>query len=152
MEQDPVLHLETTALRSGAELEAFFTEWKECRLPKAEWTHAAHVAVAAYLSFQHGGEAAFALMKPLIQQYNLAVGGQNTETSGYHETLTRFWMDTVARETARESQLLPAVRKAVAKFGLRSDWHKRHYSFDVVKSVQARREYVAPDLLPEEAS
>jgi len=35
-------------LESESELQRFVGAWKAGRLPKAEWTHAAHVAMAAY--------------------------------------------------------------------------------------------------------
>ena len=47
-------------LESEASLQRFVEEWKAGRLPKAEWTHAAHVAMAAYFAFDHAAAATFA--------------------------------------------------------------------------------------------
>src|SRR5512146_44410 len=68
-------------------------------LPKSDWTHAAHFAAALWL-LRHRGDAAFSDMPPLIRAYNEATGVANTDTSGYHETITiaslrvaRAWLD-----------------------------------------------------------
>ena len=41
-----------------------------------------------------------------------------------------------------------AARKAVARYGEDRDLHVLHYRFDVVRSVEARRGWIAPDLAP----
>jgi len=89
---NPAPSRETFALlESESELQRFVEAWKSGRLPKAEWTHGAHVAMAAYFAFDHAAEATFAIMKAGILHHNTSVGTPNTEDNGYHETLTRFW-------------------------------------------------------------
>ncbi|HEX7884720.1 MAG TPA: hypothetical protein VF474_01970, partial [Phenylobacterium sp.] len=56
-------------------------------LPKPEWTHAAHFAAAFWLLTRPQGDAE-AEMPGLIRAYNAATGVENTDTSGYHETIT----------------------------------------------------------------
>src|SRR5438552_11304240 len=72
-------------------IETLVRQWRECTLPKSAWTHAAHVAVAAYFAFDLGPEELFSNMKRGIIQINESYGGVNGPDSGYHETLTRFW-------------------------------------------------------------
>ena len=36
-----------------------------------------------------------------VGRYNEAVGGKNTETSGYHETITVFWIKRAGPAAAR---------------------------------------------------
>ena len=79
-------------LSAEAALDAFVAAWRAGTLPKPDWTHAAHVGVCAYHAW--GGvplETVCANMRSGIRAYNEAVGTANTATSGYHETLTRFW-------------------------------------------------------------
>jgi hypothetical protein len=85
-------------------------------------------------------------MRSGIIRYNEAVGTANTDTSGYHETLTCFWMATIAGFLDRRSFEggLDAVRAAVAAFGEDRERHKRYYPFDVARDVRARKEWVAP--------
>ena len=77
-------------------LETFLARFETGTLPKSEWTHGAHVAAAA--SYLHGSnfEAVLPLMRARIRFFNEAVGGENTDTSGYHETLTCFWLLVIA--------------------------------------------------------
>ena len=79
-------------LESEQVLDEFVRQWKEGKLPPAQWTHAAHVAVAAYHAFVHRGEVLFEEIKAGIIHHNNSVGTPNTEDSGYHETLTRLWV------------------------------------------------------------
>jgi hypothetical protein len=148
----PAPNRETFALlESESELQRFVEAWKSGKLPKPEWTHAAHVAMAAYFAFDHAAEATFAIMKAGILHHNTSVGTTNTEDSGYHETLTRFWageIDALVR-TSRFPSRLAAVRAAVKEFGGDRDRFRQFYSFDVVRDRRARREWVAPDREPE---
>jgi hypothetical protein len=132
---------------SAAALDEFVRDWERGTLPKSRWTHGAHVGVAAYFAFEHSPEALFQIMKLGIRHYNLSVGTANTEDSGYHETLTRFWADSVgafARLGGFPSRL-EAVRNALARFAEDRKRYELFYSFDVVKDRRARREWVSPD-------
>jgi hypothetical protein len=118
-------------------------------LPKAEWTHAAHFAAAFGLITDPGIDAA-AEMPGLIRAYNLATGVENTDTSGYHETITlaslraaRAWLDE------RPDTSLSAVLSGLlaSPYG-RSDWLLAYWSKPRLFSVEARRSWAPPDLAP----
>lgn len=137
-------------LASDEALASFLRGFETGTLPKTEWTHGAHIAAAAtYLS---GSDAAtvLPLMRRRIRAYNIAVGGGNSATSGYHETLTRFWLviveDFVLR--SRPGSPLHAARLAVAQFGEQRSLHAEYYSGNVVQDCEARREWREPDLQP----
>ena len=134
-------------LESEEALQRFVEAWKAGRLPKAEWTHAAHVAMAAYFAFDHAAEATFAIMKAGILHHNTSVGTPNTEDNGYHETLTRFWSSEIGEfvRAGRYTSRWEAVTAAVAAFGQDRERFRRFYSFDVVRDRRARREWVPPD-------
>src|SRR5712664_3189012 len=147
----PALNRETFALlESDSDLQRFVDAWKAGRLPKAQWTHAAHVAMAAYFAFDHAADATFAIMKAGILHHNTSVGTPNTEDNGYHETLTRFWAGEIGAfvRCGRFMSRLEAVRAAVAAFGKDRERFRLFYSFDVVRDRRARREWVAPDREP----
>lgn len=112
---------------------------------KAEFTHAAHLAVGAYGAVAHR-ERAFEWTKAAILRQNAATGTENTETSGYHETLTRFWSDVLCRETAGMNDAFEAAKLAVARFGDDRDLPRRSYTFDVVSSRTARQTWIPPDV------
>jgi hypothetical protein len=137
-------------LESAAALDDFIVRWRLGSLPKSSWTHGAHVAVAAYLAFDHPEEEALNLTRAGIVYFNTCVGTANTEDSGYHETLTRFWSNEIGNlvRAGRFASRSAAVRHAVQRFGEDRHRHRLFYTFDVVKDRRARREWVAPDRSP----
>ena len=135
-------------LRDAAALDAFVAAWRAGTLPKHEWTHAAHVAVCAWHGWNDAPlDEVFAAMKRGITAYNAAVGTANTATSGYHETLTRFWAGVIVEHlrAAKPATRFEAVRAAVAAFGAARTLHAEHYTFDVVADRRARAVWVPPD-------
>jgi hypothetical protein len=128
-------------------LDAFIAAWRGLRLAKADWTHGAHVAACAYYAFDHDAEATVAILAPAIKAFNVSVGGANTATSGYHETLTRFWTLAIAQHVTQvgAASRWEAVRAALDRFGDDRELPMRAYSFDVVRDPRARAEWVAPD-------
>jgi hypothetical protein len=136
---------------SQSALDAFIQAWEIHTLPKAEWTHAAHVAVCAYYHHQFGPAKALSLMRERIPLYNVAIGGQNTADAGYHETLTILWCQIVAAFLAAQQFATPlaAVRAATAEFGADRKRHELYYTFDVVRDQLARRQWVPPDKQPQ---
>ncbi|MEK6398516.1 MAG: hypothetical protein V4734_10555, partial [Terriglobus sp.] len=124
--------------------------FEEGSLAKSMWTHAAHVAMGAHYVFLLGEADALATMRVRVRAYNEAVGTINSATSGYHETLTRFWIAVLARlhDVHPTKAELECVRQAVTLYGGRRDLHGAYYSFDVVKDTDARREWVAPQHWP----
>ena len=67
-------------------------------LPKPEWTHEAHlIACWVELSVRGGDvDATLDSLRDVIRSYNEATGVANTATGGYHETITRYYVDAVA--------------------------------------------------------
>ena len=88
-------------------------------------------------------------MPGLIRTYNAAVGGENTDTAGYHETITQAYLAgarAVLKDVAAEASLHEAVN-AVLDAGLDDkDWPLRFWRRETLFSVEARRGYVPPDL------
>lgn len=132
-------------LASGPAFAAFIEAWELGTLPKSAWTHAAHVAVAACYRVRHG-RGALARTREGIRRYNTAVGTPNTDSSGYHETLTRFWSGVIAAAVEGLDDEWHAARVAVDRFGEDRQLHTLYYAGDIVRSVEARRGWVAPDL------
>ena len=138
-------------LASEETLAAFLDAFERGAWPKSAWTHAAHVTVAACYALAYPLDDATSRIRQGIQHYNRSVGTINSDHSGYHETLTVFWMAIVKAQLAQvpaETPRLETVRAVVEQLGARRDLFKDYYGFDVVKSVEARRSWVAPDLKP----
>ncbi len=128
-------------------LEAFVAAWHAGGVSRAEWTHGAHVAVCAYYAFERDPDAAFAIVKAGILEFARASGIVHTATSGYHETLTRFWTLVIAAQVRASGagSRWAAARTTLDRFGDDRDLPQRAYSFDVVRDVRARAEWVPPD-------
>lgn len=132
-------------LETHDSFDAFVAAWEAGLLPKAEWTHAAHVAMGACYVVRYG-EAAVDELRRGIKRHNAAVGTLDTAHSGYHETLTRFWAGVVSRLVAGYTDPWLAARHAVLKVGDARDLSRAYYSFDVVRDPIARAAWVPPDL------
>jgi hypothetical protein len=64
----------------------------DCSLPKAQWTHEAHLRVGLWHLLAYSTDEALEMMRARITAYNVACGVGNTDSSGYHETITRFFV------------------------------------------------------------
>ena len=131
-------------------MDAFVAAFENGTLPKERWTHGAHLLTGACYVHALGVSEATNRMRLCVRRYNEAVGGKNTETSGYHETITVAWIKLIGR-LLRDVQ--PIARAefaalAVEHFVKQRDIFRRYYDFDVEKSIEARREWVEPTLQP----
>lgn len=135
---------------SETEIDVFLAAFEGCTLPKVEWTHAAHLLTGACYVYTLGREAALAKMRCCVRQYNESVGGKNTETSGYHETITVMWirlLDHLLRESV-PMQRARFAALAVEQFGTQRDIFHEYYDFDLPGSTKARLQWVEPTLKP----
>ncbi len=119
-------------------------------LPKAEWTHEAHLAACAWLVLERPDIVPQRDLPGIIRAYNLAVGGINDDTQGYHETLTQLYVIGVARFVfgCAAPDLLGKVNALLESELAPRDWPLRFYSREHLFSVAARRGWVEPDLAP----
>src|SRR5262245_54606656 len=79
------------------ELASIVAAFEEGSLPRSQWHHRTHLIVASwYLSHLERAEAKQRICQG-IQHYNCCQGIPNTAESGYHETLTLFWIAVVTR-------------------------------------------------------
>jgi hypothetical protein len=130
------------------EIEVFLAAFEGCTLPKSEWTHSAHLLTGACYVHALGREAALAKMRECVRRYNESVGGKNTETSGYHETITVMWirlLDSLRRE-ATEMERAEFAALAVERFAARRDIFREYYDFDLLGSTEARMRWIEPTL------
>jgi hypothetical protein len=117
-------------------------------LPKPEWTHAAHFAAALWLISQPGRDAR-AEMPGLIRAYNEATGVPNTDTDGYHETITQASLRAAAAWlAAHPGPLADALAGLLASPYGHSRWPLAYWSKARLFSVEARRAWMEPDLQP----
>jgi hypothetical protein len=118
-------------------------------LPKPEWTHEAHLAACLWLVREKPDFVPERDMPGTISAYNVAAGGENTDSAGYHETLTQLYIKGVrafAATLPEGTSLVGAVNALLeSEIGDRS-WPLCFYSKERLFSVEARRGWVEPDL------
>ena len=118
-------------------------------LPREEWTHEAHLAATIYLLSRRSDIDLDTELPDIIRLYNESVGGVNDDTQGYHETITRTFLNG-ARLFLSEADPGEALVDLANEFILspmgRRDWPMRFYSAERLFSVEARRNFVPPDL------
>lgn len=120
----------------------------DCTLPKAEWTHHAHLRAGLWHVLHHGAPAALDLLRARISRYNETVGTMNNDSSGYHETITRFYVTVIDRFVGANDRTMAIddlAARLIAEYGDRR-LPLRCYSESRLFSPVARRSWVEPDL------
>ncbi|MEQ2008429.1 MAG: hypothetical protein ABMA26_16735 [Limisphaerales bacterium] len=131
---------------SDAELLAQF---EACTLPAERWHHAEHIRIAYLYLCHHDFPEALNRMRTGLKALNAAQLVAESLDRGYHETLTRGWLQLVrvilaeygpAENSLEFLEEHPELsqRKSLRLF----------YSRDHIMSWQAKTEFVEPDLAP----
>ena len=120
-------------------------------LPKKDWDHQAHLSVALWYLKKFDKETALCKLRSGIITYNVAVGTANTTESGYHETLTLFWVEVLEAFLKSVEDTEKCV-EACCEILMDSPYADKqlplkYYSKDCLMSVKARSRWVEPDLL-----
>jgi hypothetical protein len=126
------------------------TAFLDHSLPAAEWTHEAHIATCAWLHIDRPDIDPPHDLPQLIPAFNVAKGGVNDDTSGYHETITQAYVRGVRDflDGHPSGSLCERINALLSSpIGAR-DWPLRFWSRDLLFSVAARRGWVEPDLAP----
>lgn len=136
------------AFTSDEEIAAIGRGLLERTLPKTMWTHAAHFAAVLWLIHCRPELETSREMPKLIRLYNEATGGANTDTSGYHETITQASIRAARAFLAgAPPQPLFVTCNALLCSSLgEPDWLLEYWTRDRLFSVEARRMWVEPDI------
>ena len=121
-----------------------------CALPREAWTHEAHLAACLWLLSERPDIDVDAEIAAIIRRFNESVGGVNDDTQGYHDSITRAYVAGVRLFLAQtaETDLAERVNALLLSDMGRRDWPLRFYSRERLFSVEARRQFVEPDLGP----
>ncbi|MDJ0746546.1 MAG: hypothetical protein QNJ32_24730 [Xenococcaceae cyanobacterium MO_167.B27] len=121
-----------------------------CTLPKEEWTHDAHLRVGLWHLLHYSPSESMQRLRQNIKKYNVACGIENTETQGYHETITRFYVWLINRfiqQTDCSEPIDLLADELINRYGDKS-LPFSYYSRDRLISKTARLQWVEPDLKP----
>ena len=108
----------------------------DCTLPAQHWTHEIEL-------HRH--------LPDMIRRYNLSQGNENTDTSGYHATLTHFFIEAITdfnKGLSKDISTFEACKELLMSPLSDRDFPLKFYSKDKLFSVKARKTWVAPDLVP----
>jgi adenylate kinase family enzyme len=132
------------------QVDDFAARFQACAIPETAWTHAAHLVVGLWHVHRYGADEALTRLRSGIRRLNESHGGVNTETHGYHETITVAYVRLLAQflEAGPAGPLPDRVATLLdgplaAKRMLLS-----FYSTDRLMSMTARAQWVEPDLAP----
>ena len=135
---------------SPSRTERLVAIFQDRTLPKAAWTHEAHLRVGLWHLLQYPPPIALDRLREGITRLNEAHGTPNTDRGGYHETITRFYVAIIARFVAQCDCSRPLdhlAEELIAQFG-HPDLPLHYYSRALLDSLPARRGWVEPDLRP----
>ena len=122
-----------------------------CSLAKEEWTHAAHFAAALWLMRYRTDLSPAVTMPGLIRAFNEAVGGVNSDSAGYHETITQASLRAARGIYDSFPAHVPVFQIANALMGTNfanPNWLLEYWTQPRLMSVDARRAWLEPDLKP----
>jgi hypothetical protein len=119
-----------------------------CTLERADWTHEAHLGATLYLVVERPEIDLDAELPRIIRRFNESVGGRNTDSEGYHHTITLAYLAAI-RDHAVETEgqdLCGRANALLLSDRGRRDWPLRFYTPERLFSVEARLGFVPPDL------
>ena len=140
------------ALYPISEAEQLVQGFLSCQLAKGEFSHEAHLIAALYLLAKYGDNTLPVIRQHLLD-YLSSIGVENNDTSGYHETMTVFWLWRLKKRFAdKDGQVLwnqENIDELVEEFEMteRNIWLE-HYSKELMPSIAARKHFVEPDIKP----
>jgi hypothetical protein len=140
--------------RCALSVPEFIALFEARKLPRERWTHEAHLVAGCWYAWHLPMPMALDEVRVRIRGHNESVGTANTDSSGYHESITRLYMQAIAAHVARHraAGFDEALRLLLASSIAARDWLFTHYTRETLFSVQARRDWVEPDLMsPERA-
>lgn len=143
--------METHIQRYNAkEAERIVESFLHCNLAKEKYTHAAHILAGFYLYCHHGLDA-FQLMEKHIILFNDSVNTINSDDSGYHKTITFFWINAIGQFTAKFDSISfmdENIRHIFDSPLMDKNLPLNFYSREWLFTKKARKEIVEPDIKP----
>lgn len=133
------------------EVRQLIKDFEDCTIPRCEWNHRAHLAVALwYMSILPEPQATERVITG-IRRYNRANGILRTAKGGYHETMTLFWLAITRRFLScagSEGSFADRLNDLVRTYSGRKDLFLEYYSRERIFSWEARLNWVEPDVKP----
>jgi hypothetical protein len=128
------------------EIAGVVRSFEDTTISRDVWKHAEHLTVALHYLSHHDIDTATEKMRCGIFKLLGAFGVDLTKEMPYHETLTVFWMRTVADFNASKNgdSILDRANELVATYD--KDYPLRFYSREYLFSDEARAKFVEGNL------
>lgn len=138
-----------------SQIEYLINEFNNCTLPRELWNHQAHLIIALWYLIHYDQLTAIQLIRERIQRYNSAMNIITTKNSGYHETITLFWIYLVnsylyltqTPKNLLSTSLLNLANDLIRIYGDKN-LPLEYYSRDLLMSSKSRQSWLEPDLKP----
>lgn len=138
--------------KTEAEIYEVVRTFEDASIARGVWKHAEHLTVALYYVSIY--DLDIAMIKIREGLFKLLTDGFKVDLEKempYHETLTVFWMKTVANfnSTRTGNSLLERANDLIETYD--KDHPLKFYSKEVLFSDLARTGYVKPDIITKES-
>jgi hypothetical protein len=129
--------------KTDEEIRSLVTAFEACSFHPSEFKHYQHLAVALWYVWHLPYEEAVKRMTGGIRRLAETYG-----KSGYHETITLFWLTLVsnfAGEMRRNSSLATIANQLIENYNDKN-LIGEYYSAELLASEEAKAQWVEPDL------
>jgi hypothetical protein len=124
---------------TDAEILTVVYKLERCQFLPGDFHHRHHLAVSVAYLYAADLPEALGRMRESLQRFISHHG-----LKGYHETITRFWMQEVERRLDRTLCLSESVRRIYAQLGDKSIVYQ-YYSKERLHSHEAKESWLEPD-------
>ncbi|MBI1730519.1 hypothetical protein HY229_06490 [Candidatus Acetothermia bacterium] len=137
--------------RSDQEIYALVNEFETCQINPHHFNHHQHMTVAmGYLNDFSEEKTGQKIRQGLIRLLENHGAPEEKVRALYNETITLFWvklLSHVLKSLDRQEPLYAKINWAIEHYGSMEPLFK-HYSRDLVFSLQAKEKWMEPDLAP----
>lgn len=133
-----------TPFTNDEEIVELVRRFETCEMNPADFRHYQHLTVALWYVRQFPYETASEKMRKGIKQLAIAYG-----KTGYHETITLFWLIMVREFALRADPgetICDLANRLVANYEDK-DLIKKYYTEELLASPEAKESWVEPDLM-----
>jgi hypothetical protein len=124
---------------TDAEILALVLKLEQCEIAPTEFHHRHHLAVSVAYLYASDYATALERLRATLKRF---IGHHGLK--GYHETITRFWMEQIATRLDRHLCLCESVRRIQEQLGDK-DFIYEYFSKEELSSSRAKEGWIEPD-------
>lgn len=125
---------------NDAEILDLVRKLEQCEIAPTDFHHRDHLAVSAAYLYASDYASALERIRATLKRF---IGHHGLK--GYHETITRFWMEQIAERLDRSQSLGKSVRQIQDQLGDK-DLIYQYFTKELLNSAEAREAWIEPDV------